>query len=68
MRETLSENYVNADKSLIKNLLNKNVFNNLPAEVKNLIKHFQNQYKINETLADIDPSRNFLIIWFFSLF
>ena len=57
VRDTLSQNYVDADKSLIKNLLNKNVFNNLPGEVRNLVKLFQNKYKINETVTEIDPSK-----------
>lgn len=57
IREHLSQNYIDADKSLIKNLMNKNVFNSLPGEVRNLIKFFQNQYKINETVTEIEPSK-----------
>lgn len=65
IRDTLSQHYIDADKSLIRNLINKNIFNNLPGEVRNLIKVFMNQYKINETVTEIEPStgiHNFYLI------
>lgn len=56
IRDNLYSNYMDADKSLIKNLISKNVFNNLPGEVRNLIKYFLNKYKMNQTAEEVEPS------------
>ena len=63
-RTPIPSNYVDADRSLIKNLLNKNIYNNLPGEIRNLIKSFQIEYKINENVTDIDPSYQLLYIYY----
>ena len=63
LRPALPSNYIEADKSLMKNLLNKNVYYSLPGEIRNLIKGFQIQYKINENVTDLDPSNKNLNIF-----
>lgn len=52
-------NYVKADKALIKTLLSKKILQNLPLEVRNLIKSYKKTYRLNETIDNYDSSAYF---------
>ena len=54
----ISPSYIEADRALITQLSDKNIFGALPYEIQNLVETYQMKYALNDTMPHLDPSKD----------